>query len=53
MNRRRTLTRVGCERIQIVPRVLAEMLLPQYGSQAVDSSASLLDTKHRVLRTTA
>jgi DNA repair protein RadC len=51
---RRTLTRVGRERIQITsPRVLAEMLLPQYGSRAVEQfGIVLLDTKHRVLRTT-
>lgn len=51
---RRTLTRVGRERIQITsPRVLAEMLLPQYGSRAVEQfGVVLLDTKHRVLRTT-
>ena len=51
---RRTLTRVGRERIEITsPRVLAEMLLPQYGSRAVEQfGVVLLDTKHRVLRTT-
>ena len=51
---RRTLTRVGRERIQITsPRVLAEMLLPQYGSRAVEQfGVVLLDTRHRVLRTT-
>jgi DNA repair protein RadC len=51
---RRTLTRVGRERIQITsPRVLAEMLLPQYGSRSVEHfGIVLLDTKHRVLRTT-
>ena len=51
---RRTLTRVGRERIQITsPRILAEMLLPQYGSRAVEHfGIVLLDTKHRVLRTT-
>ena len=51
---RRTLTRVGRERIQITsPRVLAEMLLPQYGSRAVEQfGVVLLDTKRRVLRTT-
>ena len=51
---RRTLTRVGRERMQITsPRVLAEMLLPQYGSRAVEQfGVVLLDTKHRVLRTT-
>src|SRR4051812_8085920 len=51
---RRTLTRAGRERIQITsPRVLAEMLLPQYGNRAVEQfGIVLLDTKHRVLRTT-
>jgi DNA repair protein RadC len=51
---RRTLTRGSRERIQITsPRVLAEMLLPQYGSRAVEQfGVVLLDTKHRVLRTT-
>jgi DNA repair protein RadC len=50
---RRTLTRVGRERVQITsPRVLAEMLLPQYGSRAVEQfGVVLLDTKHRVIRT--
>jgi DNA repair protein RadC len=51
---RRTLARGSRERIQITsPRVLAEMLLPQYGSRAVEQfGVVLLDTKHRVLRTT-
>jgi DNA repair protein RadC len=51
---RRTLTRVGRERVQITsPRALAEMLLPQYGSRSVEQfGVVLLDTKHRVLRTT-
>ena len=51
---RRTLTRSGRERVQITsPRVLAEMLLPQYGSRPVEQfGVVLLDTKHRVLRTT-
>jgi DNA repair protein RadC len=51
---RRTLTRGARERIQITsPRVLAEMLLPQFGSRAVEQfGLVLLDTKHRVLRTT-
>jgi DNA repair protein RadC len=51
---RRTLTRPGCERLQVTsPRVLAEFLLPQYGSRAVEQfGIVLLDTKHRVLRTT-
>ena len=51
---RRTLTRRARERIQITsPRVLAELLLPQFGSRAVEQfGVVLLDTKHRVLRTT-
>jgi DNA repair protein RadC len=51
---RRTLTNVGRERLQITsPRVLAEMLLPHYGSRSVEQfGVVLLDTKHRVLRTT-
>ena len=51
---RRTLTRVGRERVQLkTPRGTAELLLPQYGSRAVEQfGVVLLDTKHRVLRTT-
>jgi DNA repair protein RadC len=51
---RRTLTRVGRERVQLkTPRGTAELLLPQYGSRPVEQfGVVLLDTKHRVLRTT-
>ena len=51
---RRTLTRVGRERVQLkTPRGTAELLLPQYGSRSVEQfGVVLLDTKHRVLRTT-
>ncbi len=50
---RRTLTRAGCQRLQVTSaRVLAEALLPEYGSRAVEQfGVVLLDTKHRVLRT--
>jgi DNA repair protein RadC len=49
---RRTLTRLGRERLQITsPRTVAELLLPQYGSRPVEHfGVVLLDTKHRVLR---
>jgi DNA repair protein RadC len=51
---RRTLTRAGRQRIQITaPRVVAELLLPLYGDRAVEQfGVVLLDTKHRVMRTT-
>ncbi len=51
---RRTLTRAGRQRVQITaPRVVAELLLPLYGDRAVEQfGVVLLDTKHRVLRTT-
>ena len=51
---RRTLTRAGRERVQITSaRTVAELLLPQYGSRTVEQfGIVLLDTKHRVLRTT-
>jgi DNA repair protein RadC len=51
---RRTLTRVGRQRVQLTsPRAAAELLLPQYGSRAVEQfGVVLLDTKRRVLRTT-
>jgi DNA repair protein RadC len=50
---RRTLTRAGQERVQLVgPRAVAEFLLPLYGAQPVEQfGVVLLDTKHRVLRT--
>jgi DNA repair protein RadC len=51
---RRTLSRTGKERVQITsPRSLADMLLPLYGSRSVEQfGVVLLDTKHRVMRTT-
>ena len=51
---RRTLTRVGRERVQLkTPGSVAELLLPLYGSRSVEQfGVVLLDTKHRVLRTT-
>ena len=51
---RRTLTRGGRCRVQLTtPRSAAELLLPQYGNRAVEQfGVVLLDTKHRVLRTT-
>jgi DNA repair protein RadC len=51
---RRTLTRAGRARVQITsPRVVAEMLLPQFGCRPVEHfGIVLLDTKHRVLRIT-
>lgn len=51
---RRTLTRPGGARLQVTsPRVIAEFLLPEHGSRAVEHfGVVLLDTKHRVLRTT-
>jgi DNA repair protein RadC len=51
---RRVLTRQAGERKQIKgPRDVAEQLLPEYGSRPIEQfGALLLDTKHRVLRTT-
>ena len=51
---RRTLTQAVRERVQVTsPRVVAEFLLPQYGSRSVEHfGVVLLDTKRRVLRTT-
>jgi DNA repair protein RadC len=51
---RRTLMRGGRQRIQITsPATVADLLLPQYGNRAVEQfGVVLLDTKHRVLRTT-
>jgi DNA repair protein RadC len=51
---RRTLTRAGGDRLQVTsPRVIAEFLLPEHGSRAVEQfGVVLLDTKHRVIRTT-
>jgi DNA repair protein RadC len=51
---RRTLMRGGRQRIQVTsPQTVADLLLPQYGNRAVEQfGVVLLDTKHRVLRTT-
>ena len=51
---RRTLTHGGRQRVQITsPQTVADLLLPQYGSRPVEQfGVVLLDTKHRVLRTT-
>jgi DNA repair protein RadC len=51
---RRTLTRVGRERVQLkTPGSVAKLLLPLYGSRSVEQfGVVLLDTKRRVLRTT-
>jgi DNA repair protein RadC len=51
---RRTLTRAERHRVQVTgPRALAEMLLPLYGHRPVEQfGVVLLDTKHRVMRTT-
>ena len=50
---RRTLVRSRRERPQILhPRNAAELLIPQFGSQPVEHfGVLLLDTKHRVMRT--
>ena len=51
---RRTLTRADRHRVQITsPRMVAELLLPLYGNRPVEQfGVALLDTKHRVMRTT-
>ena len=51
---RRTLTRGGRERVQVTsPRAVAELLMPQYANRPVEQfGIVLLDTKHRILRTT-
>ena len=51
---RRTLTRGGRQRVQVTsPQTVADLLLPQYGNRPVEQfGVVLLDTKHRVLRTT-
>jgi DNA repair protein RadC len=51
---RRTLTRAERHRVQITsPRMVAELLLPLYGNRPVEQfGVVLLDTKHRVMRTT-
>lgn len=51
---RRTVVRGRPERLQVTsPRTVAEFLIPQYGARTVEQfGVVLLDTKHRVLRTT-
>ncbi len=51
---RRTVAHVARERAQVLnPRQVAEYLLPQYGNRRVEQfGVLLLDTKHRVLRST-
>jgi DNA repair protein RadC len=51
---RRTVTHTACDRVRVAsPRAVAEYLLPQYGNRRVEQfGVLLLDTKHRVLRST-
>ena len=51
---RRTMTRADRHRVQITsPRMVADLLLPLYGNRPVEQfGVVLLDTKHRVMRTT-
>jgi DNA repair protein RadC len=51
---RRTLTRHPAVRVQLLtPRDVAKYLLPEFGGRAVEQfGVVMLDTKHRVLRTT-
>ena len=51
---RRSVTRSGRDRVQVTsPRTVAEYLMPQYGNRPVEQfGVMLLDTKHKVLRTT-
>ena len=51
---RRTLANAAMNRAQMTsPRAVAEFLLPQYGNRRVEQfGVLLLDTKHRVLRST-
>jgi DNA repair protein RadC len=51
---RRTVARAARERVQVTsPRGVAEFLIPLYGNRPVEQfGVMLLDTKHRVLRTT-
>jgi DNA repair protein RadC len=51
---RRSLVRGRVTRLQVTnPRTVAEFLIPQYGARTVEQfGVVLLDTKHRVLRTT-
>lgn len=51
---RRIVSRGGRDRVQVTsPRSVAEFLMPQYGNRPVEQfGIVLLDTKHKVLRTT-
>jgi DNA repair protein RadC len=51
---RRTVAHAGCTRVQMTsPRTAADYLLPLYGNRPVEQfGVLLLDTKHRVLRST-
>jgi DNA repair protein RadC len=51
---RRVVSRGGREKVQVTsPRAVAEFLMPQYGNRPVEQfGIVLLDTKHKVLRTT-
>ena len=51
---RRVMSRGGRKRFQVTsPRSIAEFLMPQYGNRPVEQfGIVLLDTKHKVLRTT-
>jgi DNA repair protein RadC len=51
---RRIVSRAARERVQVTsPRAVAEILMPLYGNRPVEQfGIVLLDTKHRVLRTT-
>lgn len=51
---RRSVMRGGRDRVQVTsPRTVAEYLMPQYGNRPVEQfGVMLLDTKHKVLRTT-
>ena len=51
---RRSVAQTACERAQMTsPRSVAEYLMPQYGNRRVEQfGVLLLDTKHRVLRST-
>lgn len=51
---RRTVAHAGCARAQMTsPRTVADYLLPLYGNRRVEQfGVVLLDTKHRVLRST-
>ena len=51
---RRSVVQTAIDRVQMTsPRAVAEFLLPQYGNRRVEQfGVLLLDTKHRVLRST-